>query len=191
MLRGAVPGWELYTLEEHVTTCDFTLLPSPKECKDDSDKVKQFMRKDLDKHLEKDCPNRDYSCQHCGEKGTYASIQVHDKTCEKKEVTCPKDRCSEKMQRQNILRHIATDCQHAVIPCKYISIGCETELKREDMAAHEQDSEIHLDMALDRINSLQEDHKNGEPIEFSQVDRLSEEKGKKGAGVFSFLLHLS
>ena len=74
------------TLEEHVAMCQFTLLPCPKECKDKSNKLKQFMRKDVDKHLEEDCPNRDYSCKHCGEKGTYASIQVHYKTCEKKEV---------------------------------------------------------------------------------------------------------
>ena len=153
-----------------MATCKFTLLPCPKECKDDSNKVKQFMRKDLDKHLKEECLNRDCSCEHCGEKGTYASIRVHDKTFEKKKVTCPKDGCSEKMQRQNILRHIATDCQHAVIPCKYIPIGCETELKREDMAAHEQDDTVHLHMALDTINVLREDLKNGEPIKFKLTD---------------------
>ena len=152
--RGCTWVGTVGTLEEHVTTCKFTLLPCPKECKDDSDKVKQFARKDLDKHLEEDCPNRDYSCEHCGEKGTYVSIQVHDETCEKKEVTCSSDGCSEKMQRQNIPYHIATTCEHAVILCKYVSIGCETELKRKDMAAHEQDSDVHLYIAMDKLNRI-------------------------------------
>ena len=52
------------------------------------------------------------------EKGTYASIQVHYKTCEKKVVTCPEEGCSEKMQRQHVDEHVKTDCQHAMISCK-------------------------------------------------------------------------
>lgn len=50
--------WEgtVGTLEEHVATCKFALVPCPKQCKDDSTEVEQFMRKDLDKHLENDCP---------------------------------------------------------------------------------------------------------------------------------------
>ena len=41
------------------------------------------------------------------------------------------------------------------MPCKYRGIGCDTELKREDMAAHEQDDKLHLHMALETINSQQ------------------------------------
>ena len=158
------------TLEEHVATCKFTLLPCPKECKDDSDKVKQFMRKDLDKHLKKSCPNRDYSCKHCGEKSTYASIKVHDKTCKKKMVTCPKDGCSEKMPHFSIPWHLTTTCEHAVTPCKYSSIGCGIEMKRKDMAAHELNSDIHLHLALDKIHSQQEERQYGEPIKFKLTD---------------------
>ena len=43
-------------LQGHVATCGFALVPCPKRC----DKA-QFMRKDLDKHLENCCPNRDTS----------------------------------------------------------------------------------------------------------------------------------
>ena len=171
------------TLEEHVATCKFTLLPCPKECKDDSYKVKQFMRKDLDKHLEEDCPNRDYSCEHCGEKGTYASIQVHDETCIDKEVRYPKDGCNEMIQRQSIPYHIATDCQHTVISCKYVNIGCKKQLKRKDMAAHEQDSDVHLIVALDTINTLQNQCEYGEPIKFKLTN--FEAKKEKNEGVRS------
>ena len=125
------------TLEEHVATCEFTLLPCPKQCKDDNSEVKSFMRKNLHKHLKKDCPNRDHTCEYCGEKGMYAHItETHDKTCPKKILPCPNATCPKRMQRQEIKKHLKTECEYAVIPCKYTELGCETELIRKDMTAH-------------------------------------------------------
>ena len=187
--RGCTWVGAVGTLEEHVATCKFTLLPCPKECKDDSDKVKQFMRKDLDKHLKEDCPNRDYSCEHCGEKGTYASIQVHDETCRKKKVTCHRDGCSEKIPRESISSHIASKCEHAIISCKYVNIGCEEKLKRKDMAAHEQDSDVHLHLALDTINMLQNQCKYEEQIKFKLTDY--EAKKENNGGVRSPSYYIS
>ena len=134
--------------------CKFTLLPCPKECKDDSDKVKQFVRKDLDKHLEEDCPNRDYSCDHCGEKGTYASIaNIHDQKCRKKPVPCPNG-CGSIMERQHVSKHVTTECELTVIACKYKRLGCGRASKRKDMAAHEEDDKLHLRMAMDTTVKL-------------------------------------
>ena len=62
------------TLDTHLAECEFALVPCPKECKDDSGEVKHFVKKQVKEHLRKDCPNRDYTCKHCGEKGTYAEI---------------------------------------------------------------------------------------------------------------------
>ena len=172
------------TLEEHVASCKFTLLPCPKECKDDSDKVKRFTRKDLDKHLEEDCPNRDYNCKYCGEKDTYTSItNIHDQTCPEKPVACPNG-CSATMQRQLVSEHVTTECELAVIACKYKRLGCDRELKRLDMAAHEEDDKLHLRMAMDttvrlttelETNTVELENKlkdafqvlkNGEPLKF-------------------------
>ena len=158
--RGCTWVGTFGTHEEHVATCNFTLLPCPKECKDDSGKVKQFMRKDLDNHLKKDCPNRSYSCEYCGKKGVYANTQEHDEMCPKKQVTCPEDGCSEKMQRQSIPSHIATACEHTVTPCKYVNIGCEKKVKRKDLKAHEQDDTVHLHMAIDKLNKKIIDEKS-------------------------------
>ena len=139
-----------------MATCEFTLVPCPKQCKDDNNEVKCFKRKDLDTHLKNECPNRDYKCRSkCGEKGTYAYItEVHDKTCKMKILPCPNDGCDTKIQRQQVGKH-TSKCPHTVIPCKYRGIGCDTELKREDMAAHEQDDKLHLHMALETVNSQQ------------------------------------
>ena len=157
MERGCELVGTVGTLEEHVATCGFTLVPCPKQCKDNNE-AKHFLRKDLVRHLKNDCPNRHYECKSrkCREKGTYAYItEVHDKTCKMKILPCPNDGCDTKIQRQQVSEHISK-CPHTVIPCKYKGIGCDTELKREDMAAHEQDDKLHLHMSLETVNSLQD-----------------------------------
>ena len=142
------------TLDGHVATCGFFHVPCPKQCKDKGE-VKCLLMKDLENHLESDCPNRDYKCEHCGKKSSYAFItKPHDDKCRKKVVHCP-NRCGDTMERQQVRKHVRTKCLYAVIPCKYKGIGCDTQLKREDMAAHEQDDKHHLHMALETVNLQQ------------------------------------
>jgi len=158
------------TLEEHRATCQFTLLPCPKECKDDFDKVKTFMRKELDEHLKKDCPNRDYICEYCGEEGTFASITLHQTMCPKKKIPCPIEGCSEAIEKQEQDKHIATECKHVITTCIYKNLGCDVKLKRKDMAAHEQDDSLHLHMAIQTINLLKGTLKSGQPMKFELTD---------------------
>ncbi len=122
-----------------------------------------FMRKDLDNHVTKECPNRDHECTHgedgdkCGEKGTHYYItQVHDKICQKI-LHCTNAGCPIIMQRQHISQHVESKCEYTVIACKHKSIGCETELKRKDMAAHELDDKLHFHMAINTVTLLKED----------------------------------
>ena len=111
--------WEgtIGALKEHVVKCEFSLVPCPKECKDNKDEITHFMRKDLGRHMESNCPNRDHECEYCGEKGTYAYItQVHDNTCEKKIITCPNAGCTRTIQRKTAKRHY-NRCVYTEIPC--------------------------------------------------------------------------
>ena len=138
-----------------MATCGFALVPCPNQCKDEEE-VKCFRRKDIVKHLKNDCPNRYYECQSkCGAKGIYAYITgPHDKICKMKILPCPNAGCNIKVQRQQVSEHVS-ECPHTVIPCKYKGIGCDTELKRGGMAAHEQDDKLHLHMALETVTSQQ------------------------------------
>ena len=146
------------TQEEHVATCEFALLPCPKQCKDGNGEVKCFMRKHLDNHLKEDCPNRDHTCQYCGEKGTYVCIlRVHDKKYYRKILPCPNAGCTDIMQCQHIEHHVITECGHTVILCKFKRLGCETELKRKDMTAHEEDDKLHLHMAINMTLKLEKE----------------------------------
>ncbi len=143
------------TLEEHVGVCQLTLVPCPKECKDDNGILK-IVRRDLQQHLEEKCPNRDYSCEHCGLKGTYATTLDHYDTCEKKIIICTNEECPMKMERMKIKNHLSKKCGNTVISCKYTSIGCDVKLKRKDVRAHEQDDKAHLNKALNSMLELKE-----------------------------------
>ena len=136
--------WEgtVGTLEKHMATCQFTLLLCTKLCTNGKGRLSRFTRKDLDDHLEKDCPNRYYECQYCGEKGMYAEItKVHDKICAKKIIPCRNAECKKTMPRGEVDEHVESECEHTVLSCKYKSIGCGVKRKRRDMAAHEQDNQ--------------------------------------------------
>ena len=157
---NAICEWEgtVATLETHVDTCEFTLLPCPNQCQE------HLMKKDLPHHLERDCLNRDFECQHCGEMGTFTNIIFdHDDICEKKIVPCPNADCTETMPRKDIEKHLNTECEYAVVACKYENIGCCKILKRREMAAHELDDKIHFHMAIDTVNELK---KKGDSMTF-------------------------
>ena len=147
----------VHMLEEHVSTCQYTLLPCPKECKDDGNQTNRFMRKDLDDHLEKDCMNRQYECDSCGEVDTYDKItRAHDKICALKVIQCPNDDCTQQMRRKKMKWHLEL-CPETEIPCKYRRLGCEVTMKRKAMPEHEQNNDtIHLQIAMEREDSKQE-----------------------------------
>ncbi len=119
------------------------------------------MRKDLDDHLTKDCPNRAYKCHYCGEEGTFAAItEIHDKTCGKKIIVpCHNAERTGTMQRRVADKHVMFEYDCTVIPCKYESIGCGVKMKRRDMPAHEQDNKVHLHMTLETTLQLKKDNK--------------------------------
>ena len=149
--RGCEWKGTVGTLEEHVDTCDFTVVNCPKECN------KKVIKKDLVQHLKEKCPNRDYECQHCGEKDTYANItEIHYDECTMIVLPCPNSECTQTMERAKIQIHLENDCEHTVISCKYEGIGCDMKMKRKDMGAHEQDDKAHFHQALNSVVKLQD-----------------------------------
>ena len=174
--------WEgtVGTLESHVAGCEYSLVPCPKLCEG----VEQYMRKDMDAHLQ-ECPNRDYNCQYCGKRATYATImQTHDTICEKKLLPCLNAECDESIERMYFTEHIRTICPYTVISCKYKSIGCKVQRMREEMEAHEKDDiQLHLQMALDAVNMLHETvtalKSKEESISFAMPDYQKSKSGTK------------
>ena len=174
MERGCRWTGTIGTIDNHIATCQFTLVPCPNKCEDDKGAGElHLMRKDLDDHLKTKCPKRAYECQHCGEKGTYASItEDHDKVCDKKLVSCPNkgSGCSSSMERGKTKQHVRSGCDYTEVACAYESLGCAVKMLRKDAEKHKREArEKHMDLALDTVSSREEQHKTlseGEAIVF-------------------------
>ena len=142
------------SLEDHLATCDFTLLPCPYLCKNDGE-ILQLMRKDLDKHKEEECPRRPHECPHCKESGEYKEMTTpHLEECPMVEVPCPKRMCLQRMPRSDVSQHLQ-ECPFEEIYCKYANIGCKEKVLRKnvsDLHVHMEDSLCHLQLAIDAVH---------------------------------------
>ena len=137
----------------------------PQKCLNEDKKVQRFMRKDIDCHLENECPNRAYKCTHCEKEDTYAKIMVHDKSCPEKTLPCPNVECGENIRRRAVKRHLE-ECGHTETPCKYQKLGCAMKMKRNAISTHENDDKLHLRMALDAIVTKED----GKPVKFKVTE---------------------
>ena len=174
MERGCRWTGTIGTIDNHTATCQFALVPCPNKCEDDKGAGELYlMRKDLDDHLETKCPKRAYECQHCGEKGTYASItEEHDKVCNKKIVPCPNNGsgCPLSMEQGKTKLHVRSVCNYTEVACAYESLGCAVRMLRKDIKKHqENDDKVHLHLSLQTVCVLKEQHKTlseGEALVF-------------------------
>ena len=172
--RGCQWTGTVCTLDNHIASCQFALVPCPNKCEEDKGTGELLLiRKHLDQHLKTKCPKRAYECPHCGEKGTFVSItEDHDQVCEKKIVACPNKRsgCSLSMERGKAQEHVSSDCEYTEVACVYESLGCGVRMLRRDREKHEKKNrEKHVDFSLDTVRSLSEQHKTlseGETVVF-------------------------
>ena len=155
------------TLSQHLTECPFSMVSCPNlcGCTRYNHKANMFLRKDLDEHMQKKCPNKAFECRRCRHvtKATYSDVEeycyekakkAHEEHCKKKRVSCPNSGCSRVLQRQNIKRHV-DNCEHTIHTCKYAKLGCDKRLKKPALIEHEQDDKFHLRIALDTSVSTQ------------------------------------
>lgn len=157
------------TLRDHTATCKFAPLPCPNHCEE-----RFILRQNMDEHLTKFCHNREYTCEFCEEKGTYALItQVHYEACLKRIIPCPF--CKELMQRQQVKEHVAVDCKSTMVSCKFMKLGCNTALTRRDMVAHEMNDQHHLHMAIETTANLERDLSGA----LNRIGRLEDELKEK------------
>ena len=172
--RGCRWTGTIGTIYNHTATCQFALVPCPNKCEDNKGFGElHLMRKDLVDHLKTKCQKRAYECQHCGEKGTYASItEDHDRVCDKKIVPCPnKGRgCPLSMERGKTMQHVRSVCDYTEVACAYESLGCGVRMLRKDIKKHqENDDKVHLHLSLQTVCELKEQHKTlsqGEALVF-------------------------
>ncbi len=144
---------ELRHVDNHLKTCDYVKLECPNECV--FDEVTQFFRKDLQKHLEDECPRRQHSCPHCQETGQYEHITgEHIEDCPKMIIECSNaPHCKATFPQETKHTHLST-CQYQEVACKYSEFGCEKMQFRKDLQEHENDDNAHLRIAMTTVLTL-------------------------------------
>ena len=159
--RGCQWTGTVGTLDDHMASCLFNLVPCPNKCEENKGAGELLLiRKHLDQHLKTKCPKRAYECPHCGEKGTFASItEDHNQACEKKIVACPNkgSGCSVSIKRGKTQEHVSSDCEYTEVACVYESLGCGVRMLRKDIVEHqENEDKDHLHLML-KINVAREE----------------------------------
>ena len=155
---------ELRSLDDHLTTCEYTFVCCPNKCVGkkkkkwlENKKEVGILRRDLDHHLNNECPNRQYQCPHCKVTKRYRYITTtHLDRCPKLEVPCPNIGCGVKVSRCDLPDH-QSKCQFEKVPCKYAKAGCEEEPLRKDLEQHENDTVLHLPLAIETVCKQQEE----------------------------------
>ena len=138
-----------------MTWCDFAPLPCRNECKDGCERIVQVLRKDLNRHEREECPRRLYKCPYCMVAGEYQErTTTHYDKCPKVLIPCPNSNCFSSISRCELSDHRKI-CEFEIVSCKYANIGCKMSILRKDLTKHENDTQYHLQIAIDAVNSLQ------------------------------------
>ena len=141
---------ELHSLDKHLSDCCYSYCSCPNKCEKES----RIMYKDLHKHL-LECPKRLYECPHCHIDGEYQErTTTHLNECPKMKVVCSHDGCSVAVDRCDMFEHRLV-CPYAKVACRYASIGCESRVERKDLAEHEKNLQVHLQLAIESVLRLQ------------------------------------
>lgn len=116
-------------LEGHLSDCPFVDIKCPKGC------GKELQRKDLEEHLEKDCPNRTIPCKYCKEEIRWNILERHYEGCPQFPVKCEK--CGkEDIPRGLMQEHKDKECLEVEMECPFKIVGCKEKGKRPKVVAH-------------------------------------------------------
>ncbi len=164
-------------MEDHEQKdCPNTLILCPRGCNNGSTKI---VRRNKEAHMQLKCPNRPYSCEKCKKKMKFKDKRSHEMSCPKRQYTCPHcnkagvydelttthltvscpkvkimcSKCSIEMLRCYKRTHHLV-CENEPEYCKYYNIGCRETPLRKDLAKHEENDHLHLELAMNKVLKL-------------------------------------
>ena len=146
-LKGRGCNWkgEVGTREKHLDPdegdCDYIDMDCSYGCGENME------RYELAEHLDRFCPKRPYTCQHCGLAEVYDSIvNEHTPVCLKYPVPCGNKCGREDIPRASYDQHLLT-CPEQEIECEFRYAGCDVRLPRKNLPKHAQD-DVHVHLSL-------------------------------------------
>ena len=157
--------WKGYLkdIDTHLQQCPYQFISCTNDCGE------YVQRKQLQYHLENDCPKRLIECQYCKADVPYQHIKEgHLEICPRYPILCTNEGCGQ----SNRKKLHKWSCPKEIICCQYKTIGCDKKMKREEQKEHnEQSMEEHLKMAMKEILELKKERAELR----EEIDELREE----------------
>ena len=149
--KGCKWTGELAQLERHIAAeCMFAEVPCRIGC------FKTLLRCNMQEHLERECPLREYKCPLCKEWGKYHTMtREHLRQCPNLIIACPNVGCHVRKAIPEIIVHRKT-CPKEKVSCSYFEVGCDVYHTRETLEQHETECmQRHLQLAMKKMTSMQ------------------------------------
>jgi hypothetical protein len=142
---GCTEKFTLKDINAHLSKCLYHITACDKGC---GEYIKRMM---LPKHYF-DCPHRLVNCDKCNELTVYIRMNDHlTNYCNERMTKCFQH-CGETIKAKHFDYH-KKKCPNTIVKCHYYEI-CGESMKRCDLQEHENDLELHVDLALAVVNSL-------------------------------------
>ena len=143
--------WKGYLkdIDTHLQQCPYQFISCTNDC------WEYVQRKQLQYHLENDCPKRLIICRYCKAEGILTGD--HFEVCPQYPILCTNEECGQEIPRIQMKLH-KRSCPKEITCCQYKTIGCAQKMKREEQKEHnEQSMEEHLQMAMEEMLVLKEE----------------------------------
>ena len=142
--RGCEWTGRLEQLEGHMDVqsgdCLYVDIECPSHCN------QRVQKRNIQNHLSRECPLREYTCRHCNFKASYKVVsEDHLEVCSYLPVQCP-NRCGVTCEREDLEDHMKI-CDKEELECCFSHAGCQERFLREDEERHmEENTKKHLSL---------------------------------------------
>ena len=145
--RGCIWKGDIGNVVTHLDECEYFVVSCSNSCQ------MILQRLELEEHLNSDCTHRNVTCEHCNGTIQFKDLEKHYKECLEFPLVCP-NACGGTFKRKELQGHIDTDCPNTVIACGYKLFGCNVEMKRCELADHNNNNIlVHLEFTKQHVTS--------------------------------------
>jgi len=112
----------------------------------------KIKRMDLERHMTQVCMMRKEECPYCGKVLVMKDMDEHHlNECPSFPIPCPQKCGIAKFPRSEVQEHFKV-CKNTVVCCNFDSLGCETKVKRRELARHMRDGAVdHVQLLKTRL----------------------------------------
>lgn len=157
-------------MEGHKKKCPYVIVQCPNHnCHE------RMARNLVEEHAAVTCQWRMVSCQFCQKKYPKAEEHIHCETCHMFPLNCSNG-CEQVVPREQMSKHLETDCPHTLVSCPYHDLGCNVKVERRNLETHiHEDTTSHLGFACKKLALLQQEFNKENKTLKKQLDDVKKE----------------